>query len=153
MWTHAEIEGPCFIATITSMRTGQRNRAAVIECAYELHYYLSVVDDVEVKHVQMMCPPSISGRSHWVLEELESIIMFRGVVSGENAVVYRTNVASYKVGDLDLRRKKEARVLYNIKTLKNCKNQYINNEAKDSDLRLYGALWEKWENRIHPKAT
>jgi len=111
-WTHCEIEGLCFIATITSMKTGQRNRAAVVECAYELRHYLLTAKDVVVRHVHMMCPPSISGRSAWAMEELESIVAFNGVDVDESAVLYRTSVASYKLGELDLRKKKHSRVLY-----------------------------------------
>lgn len=116
-WTHCEIEGLCFIATITSMRTGQRNRAAVVECAFELRHYLLTAKDVVVRHVHMMCPPSITGRSAWAMEELESIVAFNGVDVDESAVLYRTSVASYKLGDLDLRKKKHSRVLYSARYL------------------------------------
>lgn len=111
-WTHCEIEGLCFIVTITSMRTGQRSRAAVVECAYELRHYLLTAKDVVVRHVHMMCPPSISGRSAWTLEELKSIVAFTGVESDQSAVLYRTSVASYKLGELDLRKRKHSRVLF-----------------------------------------
>lgn len=117
-WTHCEIEGLCFIATITSVRTGQRNRAAMVECAYELRHYLLTAKDVVVRHVHMLCPPSISGRSAWALEELESIVAFTGVDSDQSAVLYRTSTASYKLGDLDLRRKKHSRVLFSTRHLK-----------------------------------
>lgn len=116
-WTHCEIEGVCFIATITSLRTGQQNRAAVVECAYELRHYLLTAKDVAVRHVHMLCPPSISGRSAWAMEELESIVAFNGVEVDESAIVYRTSVASYKLGDLDLRKKKQSRVLYSAHLL------------------------------------
>lgn len=116
-WTHCEIEGLCFIATITSMRTGQRNRAAVVECAYELRHYLLTAKNVVVNHVHMMCPPSLSGRSAWALEELESIVAFTGVNTDQSAVLYRTSVASYKLGDLDLRKKKHSRVLFSARQL------------------------------------
>ncbi|MDB1112839.1 hypothetical protein PL026_27445, partial [Pseudomonas extremaustralis] len=33
---HCEVEGICFLATITSIHTGKRDRAALIRCAYEL---------------------------------------------------------------------------------------------------------------------
>lgn len=117
-WTHCEIEGLCFIATITSMRTGQRNRAAIIECAYELRHYLLNAKDVLIRHIHMMCPPSISGRSSWTLEELESIVVFTGEESRQSAVLYRTANASYKLGDLDLRRKKNSRVLFSAQQLR-----------------------------------
>jgi hypothetical protein len=116
-WTHCEIEGLCFIATITSMRTGQRNRAALVECAYELRHYVSAAKNVVVQHVHMMCPPSLSGRSAWAMEELESIVAFTGVDSNQTAVLYKTSVASYKLGDLDLRKKKHSRVLFSARQL------------------------------------
>lgn len=115
--THCEIEGLCFVATITSMRTGQCNRAAVVECAYELQHYLSTAKDVVVKHVHMMCPPSISGRSAWALEELESIVAYSGVDIAQHAVLYRTAIATYKLGELDLRKKKHKRVLFSARHL------------------------------------
>jgi hypothetical protein len=142
-WTHAEIEGPCFVATITSMHTGLRNRAAIIECAYELQYYLLAAKDVRVEHIHMMCPPSISGRSHWALEELTTIIAFQGLATEESAVVYRTAVTSYKIGELDLRRKKEARVLYSQRHLERHSPKKSSNEALGMDLQLYGPLWAK----------
>lgn len=142
-WGHGEIEGPCFLATITSMHTGQRNRAAIIECAYTLQYYLLAVTDVTVEHVHMMCPPSISGRSQWALEELRTITMFRGLATGESAVVYRTSEASYKIGELDLRRKKEARVLYSQKSLGRHSPEISPSWMRGVDLQLYGSLWAK----------
>lgn len=117
-WTHCEIEGLCFVATITSMSTGQRNRAAVVECAYELRHYLLTAKDVVVRHVHMMCPPSLSGRSAWALEELESIVAYTGIDTEQSAVLYRTSVASYKLGELDLRKKKHSRVLFSAHHLK-----------------------------------
>ncbi|WP_240350638.1 hypothetical protein [Pseudomonas viridiflava] len=139
-WTHGEIEGPCFVATITSMRTGQRNRAAIIECAYELQYYLSTVKDVVVEHVHMMCPPSVSGRSQWSLEELESIVLFHGLVTGEIAVIYHTATATYKMGELDLRRKKDSRVLYSAKSLAGHTPQLSPGEVNEMSFQLYGSL-------------
>lgn len=142
-WTHCEIEGLCFIATITSMRTGQRNRAAVVECAYELQHYLSTAKDVVVRHVHMMCPPSISGRSAWALEELESIVVFNGVDNDQSAVLYRTSVASYKLGELDLRKKKHSRVLF-------CARHLMQHSPEASDVlyddrypQMFGPLWAR----------
>lgn len=142
-WTHGEIEGPCFIATITSMRTGEKNRAAVIECAYELQHYLSAVKDVVVEHVHMMCPPTVSGRSEWALEKLESIVVFQGVATNANAVVYRTSIASYKVGDLDLRKKKSSRVLYSPQHLQNHTPSRGLERLQGDSSGLYGPLWRK----------
>jgi hypothetical protein len=117
-WTHCEIEGLCFVATITSIRTGQRDRAAVVECAYELRNYLLTAKDVVISHIHMMCPPSVSGRSAWALEELESIVAYTGIGIDQSAVLYRTSVASYKLGELDLRKKKRSRVLFSARYLK-----------------------------------
>ncbi|MNP59885.1 hypothetical protein D3C76_1549170 [compost metagenome] len=99
------------------MKTGQRNRAAMVECAYELQHYLSNARDVLVRHVHMMCPPSISGRSAWALKELESIVAYRGVNVDQHGVLYRTAVTTYKLGELDLRKKKHARILFSSRHL------------------------------------
>jgi hypothetical protein len=114
------------------MKTGQRNRAAVIECAYGLQDFLSTAKDVVIEHVHMMCPPSVSGRSAWALEELESIKVFRGVDIDQSAVLYRTSVASYKLGELDLRKKKQSRVLFSL-----CHLQQHSPEASNS---AYGEM-------------
>lgn len=140
-WTHCEIEGLCFIATITSMKTRQRNRAAVVECAYELQYYLSNAKDVEVRHVHMMCPPSISGRSAWALEELESIVAFSGVDVDQHAVLYRTAVATYKLGELDLRKKKHKRVLFSARHLERHSPEASNTPHDGPEPRLLAPLW------------
>lgn len=110
--THCEVEGPSFLATITSVKSGKRDRAAMIRCAYELRHYLLVAKDVTIEHIQMMCPPSLNGKNHWTLEDLEKIVVFRGVERSQSAVIYQTSVATYKLGDLDLRRKKKSQVLY-----------------------------------------
>lgn len=109
--SYCEIEGLCFIVTITCMQTGHE-RAAVVECAYELRHYLLTAKNVSIKYIQLMAPPSVSGHSHWTLEELERIVIYNGVGTNKNAVVYQTNNTTYKLGDLDLRKKKTARVLY-----------------------------------------
>ncbi len=54
----------------------------------------------------MMCAPTVSGRREWALEKLESIVVFQGGATNANAVVYRTSIASYKIGDPDLRKKR-----------------------------------------------
>ena len=138
--THGEIEGLCFVATIISLHTGQTNRAAILNCAYELQYYLAAVTDVEVRHVHMMCPPSISGRTHWTLEELESVTVFNGISTDQSAVVNRTASASYKLGDLDLRRKKKSRVLYCPRHLQQQNFQLSENYSATSNTQLFGPL-------------
>ncbi|MBD8710108.1 hypothetical protein IFT47_26080 [Pseudomonas sp. CFBP 13711] len=100
-WTHGEIDGLCFIATIRSLATRQADRAAILGCAYELRHYMLTATNVSIRHVHMLCPPSISGRAFWTLEELESVVAFSGMDTNDNAVVYKTAVASYKLGDLD----------------------------------------------------
>ncbi|MNF69941.1 hypothetical protein D3C84_518380 [compost metagenome] len=140
-WTHCEIEGLCFIATITSTRTGQRNRAAMVECAYELRHYLLTAKDVVVRHVHMMCPPSLSGRSAWALEELESIVAFTGVENDQSAVVYRTSVASYKLGELDLRKKKHSRVLYSARHLERHSPFISISPYDEGEPQLLAPLW------------
>ncbi|MNQ71796.1 hypothetical protein D3C85_864780 [compost metagenome] len=140
-WTHCEIEGLCFIATITSVRTGQRNRAAMVECAYELRHYLLTAKDVVVRHVHMMCPPSISGRSAWALEELESIVAFTGVDNDQSAVLYRTSIASYKLGDLDLRKKKHSRVLYSTRHLTQHSPGASDSQHEDRSPQMLSPLW------------
>lgn len=104
--THCEIEGLCFFVSIRCMHTGQQNRAAVVSCAYELRHYLEVAKDVEIHRVQMACPPSITGQCQWTLSELESVIIYSGVDTDESAVVYRTKSGVLKLGDLDLRKRK-----------------------------------------------
>lgn len=140
-WTHCEIEGLCFIATITSMRTGQQNRAAVVECAYELRHYLLTAKDVVVRHVHMMCPPSMSGRSAWALEELESIVAYTGVEVDQSAVLYRTSVASYKLGELDLRKKKHSRVLFSARHLEQHSPKTSDAPYADVYPQMLAPLW------------
>lgn len=140
-WTHCEIEGLCFIATITSIKTGQQNRAAMVECAYELRHYLSTAKDVVVRHVHMLCPPSISGRSAWALEELESIVAFTGVDNDQSAVLYRTSIASYKLGELDLRGKKHSRVLFSTRHLKQHSPVASDAPHDESYPRMFAPLW------------
>lgn len=123
------------------MHTGLKNRAAIVECAYELLHYLQVAKDVEIQHVQMMCPPSISGQSHWILEELDSVIVHSGVDTRESAVVYRTKSGSYKLGDLDLRKRKASRKLYTRKRFLDHQGEKSDVKAPENDIKLYSALW------------
>jgi hypothetical protein len=116
-WSHAEIDGPCFVATITSLQTGEVSRAALLRCAYTLHHYLLTVKGVEIKHIHMMCPPSISGKSHWIMAELLSVTSYNGLETPESSIVYRTKESAYKIGELDLRKKKKSRILYSTQHL------------------------------------
>ena len=76
--TWPEALGPCFLATITSIHTGKRNRAAIIRRAFELQYYLRVANDVVIEGLQMLCPPTVTGRDLWSLEELVQIVFLGG---------------------------------------------------------------------------
>jgi hypothetical protein len=140
-WTHCELEGVFFVATITSMSTGQRNRAAVVECAYELRHYLLTAKDVVIQHVHMMCPPSLSGRSAWALEELESIVAYTGIDIDQSAVLYRTSVASYKLGELDLRKKKHSRVLFSTRHLKQHSPKASDEPYEERHPQMLAPLW------------
>lgn len=110
--SHCEVEDLCFLLTITSIQTGQRNRAAIVRCAYELQSYITCAKDVKVEEVQMLCPPSVNGSDAWSLEHLQKIVFFEGIETGESAVVYRTFGNTYKFGNLDLRKKKNQRIWY-----------------------------------------
>ena len=116
--SYCEIEGMCFWVTLRPLFNGESERAAVIEDAYELNVFLSQANGVEIAQVQMLCPPSITGRPHWSLEELRKIVIHRGLESSQSAVIYETAVATYKLGDLDLRLRKRSHALYSARNLK-----------------------------------
>ncbi|VVO36777.1 hypothetical protein PS712_05473 [Pseudomonas fluorescens] len=139
-WSHAEIEGPCFIATITSLESGETNRAALLRCAYSLHQYLLMVKGVEIKHIHMMCPPSISGKSQWIMEELISVISYNGLGSPEGSVVYRTKESVYKIGEFDLRQKKKSRVLYSSEQLQGHISEALSHPAGRTTTELFGHI-------------
>jgi hypothetical protein len=105
-WSHAEIDGPCFVVTIISLQTGETNRAALLRCIYTLRHYLITVKGVEIEHIHMMCPPSISGKSYWIMEELLSVASYNGLETPEKSIVYRTKEPVYKIGEFDRRKKK-----------------------------------------------
>lgn len=139
-WSHCEIEGLCFVITIRCMHTGQQNRAAVVNCAYELHHYLQTAKDVEIIQVQMMCPPSVSGLSVWILEELDSVVIYSGIDTHETAVAYRTKSKSYKLGELDLRKRKKSRKLYSAKYLSTHVPEKSEARSVDIDAHLYSSF-------------
>jgi len=124
--SHCEVEGLCFLLTITSIQTGQRNRAAIVRCAYELQTYITCAKDVRIEEVQMLCPPSVNGSEVWSLEHLQKIVFFEGIETGESAVVYRTSDNTYKFGNLDLRKKKTRRTWYAEQHLFSRSNQQSN---------------------------
>ncbi|WP_144091005.1 hypothetical protein [Pseudomonas kilonensis] len=114
---HAEIEGPNFVATITSLATGDTNRAALLECVFALHHFLLAVRGVEIKHIHMMCPPSITGKSQWVLEELISITLLNEVTTQNVGVIYRTSSSVYKIGNFDHDHSLQGQVIYSAEML------------------------------------
>ncbi len=142
-WTHGEIDGLCFIATIRSLTTRQADRAAILGCAYELRHYMLTATNVSIRHVHMLCPPSISGRAFWTLEELESVVAFSGMDTNDNAVVYKTAVASYKLGDLDLRRRKKGRILFSTQQLLDHTPLYAAHLEIAQDNHMLAALWKR----------
>lgn len=112
-WTHCELEGPCFLLTIDQSELSDlQSSAAVVRCAYELLHYLRSPRRSFVKCVQMMTPPNINGCEHWKVHELISIVVHSGVDCDDSTVVYVTTGGTYKLGSLDLRRKKQTRILY-----------------------------------------
>lgn len=135
-----EVEGLCFLATITSVRTGKRDRAAVISCAYELQHYLTAAQDVSIEAVQMLCPPDLTGREHWSLEELVQIICYRGIGTDDGAVVYRTSMGTYKLGDLDLRKRKTRQVWYSEQRLRSHLPEASDRVINLNEPYLYAAL-------------
>jgi hypothetical protein len=137
---HCEIEGLCFLATITSIHTGKRDRAALVRCAYELQHYLAHAQDVSIMAVQMLCPPNLTGRDAWSLEELDQIICYQGIETDEGAVIYKTSMGTYKFGDLDLRRRKTRQVWYSEQRL-NAHVPRFSERVFDSDEpHLYAAV-------------
>lgn len=138
--SHCEVEGFCFLITITSIQSGKRDRAAIVRCAYELQHYLSCAKDVLVEGVQMLCPPSVNGRELWSLEDVIRIDCFRGVESDESAVVYKTATGTYKLGELDLRRKKTRQVWYSEHRLHTRTPQVSNRVLNEGGLYLYAAV-------------
>jgi hypothetical protein len=137
--THCEVEGACFLATITSIQSGKRDRAAIVRCAYELQTYLSCATGVVIEGVQMLCPPELTGRNVWSLEELVQIVCFRGVDTDESAVVYSTALGSYKLGSLDLRRKKTRHVWFSGQRLSSHVPRKTTPSPSLGDLLLYGS--------------
>jgi hypothetical protein len=141
--THCELEGMVFLLTITSTQTGMCDRAAIVSCAYELQHYMTAASNVEISHVQMLCPPAISRSGKWSLEDLDRITCFQGVVTEESAVVYRTSQGVYKMGDLDLRKKKTSRVWFSKKRLENHQPRMSEPAHKSTAHQMYAPLYMK----------
>jgi len=142
--THCEIDGPCFFATLTYLRTGAHDRAAIIECAYELRYYLQVAEDVVVEQIQMLCPPALTGRCGWSLEKLVSIVFFQGIEIDQTAVVYQTSAGTYKLGELDLRRKKTSERWFSQGQLLSLEPQLSDRDIGLKGHQLYAPLQARY---------
>lgn len=138
--SHCEVEGLCFLATITSIHTGKRDRAAIVRCAYELQSYLNFAKGVVIEGVQMLCPPDLTGRPAWSLETLVQIVCFRGVETEDSAVVYETSMGTYKLGDLDLRRRKTRHVWYSERHLRAHSPRASNETVDISEPQFYGSM-------------
>ncbi|RJX77831.1 hypothetical protein [Pseudomonas sp. LS-2] len=137
-----------FLVTITSTLTGMRDRAAMVSCAYELQHFLNIATDVEISGVQMMCPPTLSRSGQWTLEDLIQITCFEGLYTDETAVVYRTSQDVYKIGELDLRKKKTSRVWFSKKRVENHRPRISESPPKPDPHRMYAPLYMKSESAL-----
>ncbi|RAU47909.1 MULTISPECIES: hypothetical protein [unclassified Pseudomonas] len=132
-----------FLLTVTSARTGMCERAAMVSCAYELQHYMNTASDVEISNVQMLCPPAITRSGKWSLEDLDQITCFQGVATQESAVVYRTSRGVYKLGGLDLRKKKTSKVWFSKKRLENHQPRISESGSRPADVEMYAPLYLK----------
>lgn len=132
-----------FLVTITPAQTGTCDRAAMINCAYELKHYMSAATDVTIDHVQMLCPPTLSRSGSWSLEDLVDIVCFQGIESEESAVVYRTSRGIYKLGELDLRKKKTRQTWYSKKRLTDHSLRASDNPPESEGPHMYAPLYLK----------
>ena len=117
----------------------------MVSCAYELQHYLTIATDVEISDVHMLCPPALTGSGHWRLEELAQITYFQGVAPPDSAVLYRTSQGAYKIGELDLRKKKISRVWFSKKRLENLRPRISERVCGSSDHQMYAPLYLKAE--------
>lgn len=138
--SYCEIEGMCFWVTLRSLFNGDRERAAIVENAYELNVLLAKATGVVIEQVQMLCPPSITGRPSWSLEELRKVVIHRGIECSGSAVIYETDVATYKLGDLDLRVRKRSHALYSAQILKARTPTTSFSQKSAEDPQLYACL-------------
>lgn len=141
--THCEIEGIGFLITITSTQTGLGDRAALVSCAYELQHYMTIAADVEISRVQMLCPPALNRSGSWSLVDLDQITCFKGLSIQETAVVYRTDQGVFKIGDLDLRRKKTSYVWFSRKRLEKHQPRILESASTPADVGMYAPLYLK----------
>lgn len=140
-----------FLITITSVLTGMCDRAAMVGCAYELQLYMNTASDVEISRVQMLCPPNLSRSGKWSLEDLEQIIYFQGIATQESAVVYRTSGGVYKMGELDLRKKKTSQVWFSKKRLENHRPRLSESVPQSGSAKMYAPLYLRRKSSIRPR--
>ena len=120
-----------------------RDRAAMVSCAYELQHYMNIAEDVQISGIQMLCPPALSLSGEWTLEDLVQITCFQGVESQASAVVYRTSQGVYKIGELDLRKKKTSRVWFSKKRLGDHQPRMSDPSTESADHQMYAPLYLK----------
>lgn len=140
-----------FLITITSVLTGMCDRAAMVGCAYELQLYMNTASDVEISRVQMLCPPNLSRSGKWSLEDLEQIIYFQGIATQESAVVYRTSGGVYKMGELDLRKKKTSQVWFSKKRLENHRPRISESVPQSASHKMYAPLYLRRKSSIRSR--
>lgn len=91
----------------------------------------------------MMCPPALTRSGQWSLEDLVQITCFRGVETQESAVVYRTSRRTYKLGELDLRKKKTSQVWFSRKHLEDHRPRSSETVPESADHQMYAPLYQK----------
>jgi hypothetical protein len=74
------------------------------------------------------------------LETLVQIVCFRGVDTEDSAVVYETSMGTYKLGDLDLRRRKTRHVWYSERHLRTHSPRASNQTADIIEPQFYGSM-------------
>lgn len=77
------------------------------------------------------------------MEELESIVVFKGIDVDESAVLYRISIASYKLGALDLRKKKHSRVLYSARHLERYTHLALDAPYEDIYPQMLAPPWRR----------
>jgi len=122
------------------------DRAAMVSCAYELQHFMAAASDVTISRVQMLCPPALSRSGKWSLEDLHQITCFQGIATDKSAVVYRTSCGVYKMGELDLRKKKTTQVWFSQKRLENHRPRISESGPKSVDLQMYAPLYLRRES-------
>lgn len=140
-----------FLITITSVLTGMCDRAAMVGCAYELQLYMSTASDVEISRVQVLCPPNLTRSGKWSLEDLDQIICFQGIGTEESAVVYRTSGGTYKMGELDLRKRKTSQVWFSKKRLENHRPRVSESIPKSAGHQMYAPLYLRRKSPVRPR--